>query len=779
MLDRDPLPEVPGESIDLVLEVTTTGKEGKQFFEYRLTSPSGAAKDLSEKPHLSKPLGSPRAVYEDLLDELGKLRAGFDVEQVPALSDEIEAVLREIGDWLYQTLFPESLRGAFRTFVHDVEAFLVVTDEAWIPWELVRPSEDEEGDFLCMKFEMSRWLPGAGDPVAEKGVRRVLHTLIDDWEGSADLPMAGAEWQALQTLAEDVPGATLLPLEKPSPKRLKKLMMDGADLVHFAGHGQHRSSSADTDEDAYRPELAKIYLSGGVFRARQLSGVLAARLRRDRPLVFFNSCESGRLGQALAGLGGWAQGWIEHCGASAFLGPFLPVRDKAAGLFASAVYQELRAGKTLAAAVRTARHEVRRARPGDPLSPLAYILHAHPKLRIHLGGSVLQAVPIGARSSPLHLPNQRWNPDRHSPGALLRAEFGVVPFHFRIDAMENLEAWCLADPLLGIRLYTGPGGMGKTRLALEVCRRLRARGWQAGFVPHHRSAAETWATLEEIGGARLLVIDYSETRRPLIVALLKQILQSNGSAPVRILLLARAALDWWDQLRAAGEGVGELLSGPATHWHELRPLAFSLADRRESYRIAAEAFADRLDRPTSVPLPDDLAAKHFKIALLLHINALAAIEGVEVRGENGILDYVLHRERRFWKERGEVWELPPEVARGIGRAMATITLAGGVESEHQAVLAMRGLRFFQDEKESLLISVARILRETYPGEHYWIEPVLPDLLGEHLIQRELEVDSVEMMDLILAGYREEEDPEATAVAEPEEGVAAHGPELPL
>lgn len=335
--------------------------------------------------------------------------------------------------------------------------------------------------------------------------------------------------------------------------------------------------------------------------------------------------------------------------------------------------------------------------------------------------------------------------------------------------MEDLEAWCLSDHPLGIRLYTGQGGMGKTRLALEVCRRLRARGWQAGLVPHHRPAAETWATLEQIGGPRLLVIDYAETRRPLIVSLLKQILRSKSSAPIRILLLARAALDWWDQLRAAGEGVGELLSGPATRWHELRPLAFSVDDRRESYRIAAHAFADRLDRPASADLPEDLDAKHFKIALLLHMSALAAIEGVEVRGENGILDYVLHRERRFWKERADVWELPSEVARGMGRAMATITLAGGVESEHQAVLAMRGLRFFQDEKESILISVARILRETYPGEHYWIEPVLPDLLGEHLIQRELEVDSTEMMELILDGYREEEGSEASPFEEPEQG----------
>jgi len=66
--------------------------------------------------------------------------------------------------------------------------------------------------------------------------------------------------------------------------------------------------------------------------------------------------------------------------------------------------------------------------------------------------------------------------------------------------------------------------------------------------------------------------------------------------------------------------------------------------------------------------------------------------------------------------------------------MAAITLGGGVDDEEKAVLAMRGLRFFHDEKESVLTGVARLLRETYPGENRWIEPVMPDLLGEHLIE---------------------------------------------
>jgi len=192
-----------------------------------------------------------------------------------------------------------------------------------------------------------------------------------------------------------------------------------------------------------------------------------------------------------------------------------------------------------------------------------------------------------------------------------------------------------------------------------------------------------------------------------------------------------------------------LLSGPATRWHTLQPMAFSVEDRAESYQIAASAFANQLDKAAPEELPDNLDSGDYKRVLLLHMGALAAIDGVVVKDEDGILDHVLSRERRFWRRHAVERKLTPEVSTGIGRAMAAITLGGGVDDEERAVLAMRGLKFFHDEKENVLISVARLLSEIYPGENRWIEPVMPDLLGEHLIMREMEKDSAELLDVVL------------------------------
>ena len=51
----------------------------------------------------------------------------------------------------------------------------------------------------------------------------------------------------------------------------------------------------------------------------------------------------------------------------------------------------------------------------------------------------------------------------------LRAEEQVVPFRGRPE-LDELLAWCGTGERVGVRLVTGDGGAGKTRLALRLCR---------------------------------------------------------------------------------------------------------------------------------------------------------------------------------------------------------------------------------------------------------------------------------------------------------------------
>ena len=82
--------------------------------------------------------------------------------------------------------------------------------------------------------------------------------------------------------------------------------------------------------------------------------------------------------------------------------------------------------------------------------------------------------------------------DLRTPSRLLRAEFEVVPFAEagRADDFAALEQWCAEERPAAAWLWTGPGGIGKTRFFIEWCKRLGRRGWHTGFVKTSTTADE-------------------------------------------------------------------------------------------------------------------------------------------------------------------------------------------------------------------------------------------------------------------------------------------------
>jgi hypothetical protein len=97
---------------------------------------------------------------------------------------------------------------------------------------------------------------------------------------------------------------------------------------------------------------------------------------------------------------------------------------------------------------------------------------------------------------------------------LLRPEYGVVPFWGRDDTIADIMAWSADSAAVSARLYVGAGGMGKTRLMIEACGRLRLTGWRAGFLRDDESRV-TAEQLNIIGcdtRGVVVVVDYSETR---------------------------------------------------------------------------------------------------------------------------------------------------------------------------------------------------------------------------------------------------------------------------
>ena len=132
----------------------------------------------------------------------------------------------------------------------------------------------------------------------------------------------------------------------------------------------------------------------------------------------------------------------------------------------------------------------------------------------------------------------------------LRPEEAVVPFRDSRELAELL-AWCIAGGHVGVRLLTGEGGAGKTRLALRLGQDLEAAGWLPLWVPR---GAENRAAraVRTVGQPCVLVVDYAETRSNL-VGLVGDIADDRDGPEVRVVLLARSAGEWWQQLLGGSE----------------------------------------------------------------------------------------------------------------------------------------------------------------------------------------------------------------------------------
>ena len=330
-------------------------------------------------------------------------------------------------------------------------------------------------------------------------------------------------------------------------------------------------------------------------------------------------------------------------------------------------------------------------------------------------------------------PRQVWREDRFPRSALVRAEFAAVPFHGRQAELVEFADWCAHGPDLALRLYVGPGGMGKTRLMIEACSMMRARRWRAGFLAIDGAAIVAGQPLRELELPSLVVLDYAELKRPELRELLLQALSRADGPPIRLVALARSRGDWWLDLARSGQGIGDFVVGPATSTKTLPPLAGTEEERRHGFEHAAQAFAAKLDLEAP-PTPDDLGEEHYERALFIHLAALSGVLGNEVGSRRDLLDFALRREQRFWDEGMVSAGLEELCGRPVAQAAALVTLGGSVASREAAIELIAKTPLLAGQPAAATAAVAEMFHRLYPGER-WLEGVQPDLLGEHLIYR--------------------------------------------
>ena len=337
-------------------------------------------------------------------------------------------------------------------------------------------------------------------------------------------------------------------------------------------------------------------------------------------------------------------------------------------------------------------------------------------------------------------------PERISPAVLVRAEYGVLPFFGRDVELSKLKDWCGTQDKIAVRILHGPGGMGKTRLLMELIGDLRSDNeqWRAGFLADDAGPrlATAISALLRRGQPLLIAIDYAETRQDDLLALFAACRDNLASNRIRIILLARSAGEWSEDLLRkhqsrylSAEGLVEI--------QEIMPLAPDPVERGTLAMEARDLFADLLPAENAPAALPDLSAEHYDAVLYIAIAAFHASRGETVGEREKLLGNLVDRESDYWANHERLSGLHLQGSM-LEPAAALFTLLGRT-TRPSAIEHLECVSYTGDEARRELI--ADVFQDFLPVEEAGqperapiIGAVKPDLVGEHLVARVLRAD---------------------------------------
>jgi len=324
------------------------------------------------------------------------------------------------------------------------------------------------------------------------------------------------------------------------------------------------------------------------------------------------------------------------------------------------------------------------------------------------------------------------------PAALLRPDRETVEFTGRETELGMLRPWCTSGDARSVRTIVGAGGVGKTRLALEVASEWESSGGQWRRVDAGQEAQAVAAARGLTSGPVLLVVDYAETRAEL-EPMLRAVLVDPG--PIRVLLLARALGEWWDRLiEKSAPAIGALL----TQAESIR-LAEQIAQETPDTALIADAvpqFAAALKCATPERAEFELPPHRVPV-LVLHTAALVAVlrfrdnpaASLHLVVAQGLLDELLDHEARYWRRTAARAGLPEDGAL-LKPAVAAAALLGADNLTEAANLLER-VPDLADTSQGQRRAWARWLYGLYPADREGrLGSLQPDLLAEtHVVEQ--------------------------------------------
>ena len=295
----------------------------------------------------------------------------------------------------------------------------------------------------------------------------------------------------------------------------------------------------------------------------------------------------------------------------------------------------------------------------------------------------------------------------------------ALPFIGRDSELKSIDAF-LGDHRspFGWMLLYGSGGVGKSRLAMELCL-LAQDEWHAGFLDDY-SREPDWSLWRPMTPT-LIVIDYASRDAERAKRILGSLAGRNAGdgdvrrldMPVRVILLERTSGGpWLDTIISADPRV------KAARARDL-PLKAVTDPWPFFEHVFREAKRPLPDKTTTLAALGEIDPERRPLFAHFMADAIAAGRNVHELDAERLLEDVIERARtRFWRPRG--------CTAKEERLLALATVAGGVPAERIETLpAPFAFAWDIDRHPALYTAMTGLAASDR------VPPLLPDIVGEH------------------------------------------------
>lgn len=329
---------------------------------------------------------------------------------------------------------------------------------------------------------------------------------------------------------------------------------------------------------------------------------------------------------------------------------------------------------------------------------------------------------------------------------LLQAGRSPMPFRGRARELARLAAWRDDSAGWPVLIMGGPGGIGKSRLALEFGLRVPT-GWAAGWL-HVGAGGTAVAAVRSSGEPALILVEDADGRDDL-TGLLESLAGQPTEALIRVILVTRSP----EGLRAAlGRRLEERHAWIAAGAVTLELEAAGGPDDWERwYAEAVAAFAAALGPPVpAVPgrFPRG-PAEMVTSFVVLQAQALLAVLGIGDEGRDPrdlsfeqVAGALISHEQRWWLAMAARWDWgagDPPALEVQERCLTALALLGADDADEVAQV-LRRVPEVADAPAERLSAIVSWALQLYPDGDNRAPRIRPDLIGDWFVVTRLAAD---------------------------------------